>query len=433
MNTHQGGKGGAEHPYIAEGLRHLATPISQLVPDAANARRHGPKNLDAIKASLTRWGQRAPIVVQRKGNIVRAGNGRLEAAKALGWTHLAAVVVDDDSVEAVAFALADNRTAELAEWDDETLATLLDSMPKELAEEVGFDEDDLAELMAGLTPEVVEDEVPEPPAKPVTRAGDLWILGDHRVLCGDSFNTEDVRKLVSEKTVDLIVTDPPYAIYGSSTGVGSDIADDKMVRPFFESLGRTCSSLLPYFGHAYICCDWRSWAAVSHGMKAGGLASKNVIVWDKGDFGLGNMYRQCHEFIGFFSHDPVRDSHYKAAKTGARQVLEPNVKRMNRTGQSGFEGTNEKGERFHNAAKPVDLMAWLIVNSSEKGSVVLDLFGGSGTTMLASEQTGRKARLMEISPAYVDVIVERWQKLTGKEATLEDGTKWTEAKERARG
>ena len=139
--------------YIAEQLRPLAVPIDSVNPDAANARKHGEKNMAAIVASLSRFGQRAPIVVQRKGMVVRAGNGRLAAAKSLGWSHIAAVVVDDESVEAVAFAIADNRTAELAEWDKETLASLLDTLPPNLMGSVGFTGDDLAALMSELTPE----------------------------------------------------------------------------------------------------------------------------------------------------------------------------------------------------------------------------------------------------------------------------------------
>lgn len=149
-------RGKGEHGYIADGLRHLAVPLDTLTPDAANARRHGTKNMEAIKASLARWGQRQPIVVQRNGMVVRAGNGRLEAAKALGWTHIAAVVVDDDSADAVAFAIADNRTAELAEWDTETLATLLDTLPTEVKVDTGFTEADLDEILKGLTPKVLE-------------------------------------------------------------------------------------------------------------------------------------------------------------------------------------------------------------------------------------------------------------------------------------
>lgn len=149
-------RGKGEHSYIADGLRHLAVPLDTLTPDAANARRHGPRNMEAIKASLARWGQRQPIVVQRKGMVVRAGNGRLEAAKALGWTHIAAVVVDDDSADAVAFAIADNRTAELAEWDTETLATLLDTLPTEVKVDTGFTEADLDAMLAELTPKDFE-------------------------------------------------------------------------------------------------------------------------------------------------------------------------------------------------------------------------------------------------------------------------------------
>jgi ParB-like chromosome segregation protein Spo0J len=148
-----GGGGASAHTYISEGLRHLAVPISQLVHDAANARRHSPRNLDAIKASLNRWGQRFPIVVQKQGNIVRAGNGRLEAAKALGWSHIAALVVDDSSIDATAFAIADNRTAELAEWDAETLASLLDTLPENIKLDTGFTDEDVADLLAELTPD----------------------------------------------------------------------------------------------------------------------------------------------------------------------------------------------------------------------------------------------------------------------------------------
>ena len=149
-DTLSGGKGGIT--YIAEQIRPLAVPVGSLVFDAANARKHNDRNMDAIKASLARWGQRTPIVVQRNGMIVRAGNGRLAAAKALGWTHIAAVVVDDSSIDAVAFAIADNRTAELAEWDSETLATLLDTLPKDVMPDTGFTDADLSTLLAGLTP-----------------------------------------------------------------------------------------------------------------------------------------------------------------------------------------------------------------------------------------------------------------------------------------
>jgi DNA modification methylase len=392
--------------------------VASLLFDSANVRKHGERNLDAIKASLARFGQQKPIVVDGDG-IVRAGNGTLMAAKALGWDEIEIVRTNLRGSEATAYAIADNRTAELAEWDEAALAEQLAALQiddEALAAATGFDASEIEQM--ALPVDVVEDDVPEVPVDPITKPGDLWLLGEHRVLCGDSLDLSDRERLMCGEKIALVATDPPYAIFGSSTGIAKDIADDKMVRPFFEAIGRACTASLPYFGHAYVCCDWRSWSAVTHGMKAAGMTIKNCIVWDKGDFGLGNMYRQCHEFIGLFAFDPVQDSHYAQKKTGSIQVLEPNIRRQNRTGQGGFESEQEHGERFHNAAKPVELMAWLIQNSTKTTETVLDLFLGSGTTLIAAEQTGRKCYGMEISPAYCDVIVKRWETLTGKKATL---------------
>ena len=182
MSDKDKGQGG-RFSYIVDPLQHLAVPIDTLHPDASNARKHNEKNMDAIKESLYRFGQRIPIVVQKSNMVVRAGNGRLAAAKALGWSHIAAVIVDDSSVDAVAFAIADNRTAELAEWDKETIASLLDTMDEEDLKVTGFDDADLKELLAELTPEITEDEVPEAPAKPpsiVTGKQSVIVTGKHR-------------------------------------------------------------------------------------------------------------------------------------------------------------------------------------------------------------------------------------------------------------
>jgi len=169
--------------HIAEPLPRLAVPLDTLALDPANARTHDERNLAAITGSLSRFGQRLPIVVQKQGLIIRAGNGRVLAARELGWTHIAAVVVDESEVEATAFAIADNRSSELAAWDDEALAKLLQSLPSDLFGATGFDTDDLGELLDKLTPKVVsEDEPPDPPADPISRPGDLWLVGEHRLL-----------------------------------------------------------------------------------------------------------------------------------------------------------------------------------------------------------------------------------------------------------
>jgi DNA modification methylase len=257
--------------------------------------------------------------------------------------------------------------------------------------------------------------VPDPPKEPKTKRGDVWVCGDHLLLCGDSLEAE-TEAWIEKGTTACVLTDPPYAIYGSSSGVGSDVADDKMIRPFFAALGRRMRHALRLFGHGYVFCDWRSWDAVLAGMKASTLAAKNCIVWDKGDFGLGSMYRNCHEFVGFFVSQPERSSHYAKQATGQRMVTQPNVRRVNRTGQGGFESEHEPGQRFHNAAKPVQLLQWLLDNSTDEGDLVLDLFGGSGSTMLACERSKRRCRMVEVEPKWCDVIVARWEQLTVRKA-----------------
>lgn len=383
-------------------LNVVVVPVVDLVPDPENARKHSAKNLDAIAGSLRLFGQRRPLVVH--GQVVIAGNGTLEAAKSLGWTHVAITRTPADwSVEqARAYALADNRTAELADWDDRILADQLVEL-----DAVGWDVASLGfeALNPPTDPEPEQDDVPEPPKEPITRPGDLWVLGEHRVLCGDSFDEQDRARLICQDKIALAAMDPPYAIYGSSTGIGADIADDKMVRPFFENLARVVAGALPTFGHAYFCTDWRSWSALWEGAKRGGLTPKNMLVWDKGGGGMGNMYAQTHELIGFYVKQPPARSMKSNEQTGQRQVLRPNLLRFNRvTGD----------ERQHNAAKPVGLMEELIGNSSDAGDVVLDLFGGSGSTLMAADNLGRRALVMEMEPKYVDVIVARWERHTGQ-------------------
>lgn len=380
--------------------------LDTLTPDPKNARRHSSRNLSAIAASLTEFGQRRPLVVSHSG-VVLAGNGTLEAARSLGWQRIAVTRTPEDWTEdtARAYALADNRTAELAEWNEDILGTQLVALDAK-----GWD---IAALGFEPVPDVPvtddedEPEQVEPPAEPITKDGDLWVMGDHRLLCGDSFDEEHRAYLLDGQRVAMVATDPPYAIYGSSTGIGADIADDKMVRPFFESLARVCSGHLETFGHAYFFTDWRSWSALWEGAKRGGLAPKNMLVWDKGGGGMGNNYANCHELVAYYIKAPKARAMASRQETGQRPVLRPNILRFSRvTGD----------ERQHNAAKPVALMEELIANSSERGDLVLDLFGGSGSTLLAAHNLGRRACLMEMEPKFCDVIVGRWEKLSGQKA-----------------
>jgi len=210
--TAKKGQNGKAPDYIAHQLRDLAVPLDTLNIDPDNARTHGPANIQAIRDSLNRFGQRSPVVVQKQGMVVRAGNGRVEAARELGWEHIAAVVVDESSVDATAFALADNRTAELAEWDDDVLRRTLAALEADDVDPIGWDDDQLAEILGGFDPpEITEDEVPEPPGEPTSKRGQLWALGRHRVLCGDSTVDEDVASVMGGRLVGLCFTSPPYA------------------------------------------------------------------------------------------------------------------------------------------------------------------------------------------------------------------------------
>lgn len=406
---------------IVAPLRTLAESISGLRADPENARRHGGRQMRTLRESLRRFGARLPVIAREDGTLV-AGHARIEAARDLGWRFFPVVRVDDDTLTARAYGLADNRIAELAEWDDARLAAMLAELGEsgDWLDAIGFTDSEAEELMAELAAAGAdleheldqaieapraEEPPPQPPKRVTTHKGDLIELGDHRLLCGDTFKNLD--KLLGKVRADLVVMDPPYAIYGSATGIASDIADDKMVRPFYAALARLVVGHTKKFAHVYTFCDWRSWSALWDGYTANGLSPKNCVVWDKGGGGLGSSYAMTHEFVAFFAHLPKQKAMTSRDDTGQRVVHRPNILRHNRV---------QGDERQHNAAKPVALLAELIDNSSDAGDLVLDLFGGSGSTLIAAERTGRRAFVMEIEPGLCDVTVARWERETGRKA-----------------
>lgn len=432
-------------------LADMLRPLAELVPDPRNARQHDARNLEAIRGSVTAFGQLRPLVVQESTGHVVAGNGTLAVLRDLGWTHAAVVVAPLSDAKARAFAIADNRTAELASWDVAQLqAALIDPALDGLLDAVGFSAAEIDELIRttdegaaaapaprapaapaapsastsapepeterereerledeadNLLETVPDDEPPPLPEEPRTKAGDVWRCGDHEVLCADSFG-DVAAKWLGRAKFDAVVTDPPYAIYGSSSGIGSDIADDKMVRPFFAQLARLLAASLKLFAHAYIFTDWRSWACLWEALRPTNVRVRNMLVWSKNGSGLGTNYGMTHEVIAFAAQLPEAKA-MTGGQKGVRPVLKPNVFVFNRpTGE----------EREHNAAKPVPLLAQFLANSTDDGALVLDPFGGSGSTMIAAEKTGRRARLVEIEPKWVDVIVARWERVTGRKA-----------------
>jgi DNA modification methylase len=376
-------------------------PIDSVSLDPANVRRHGERNLATIKASLSRFGQQKPIVVDADG-IVRAGNGTWTAAKALGWKEITVVRTALKGAEATAYAIADNRTAELAEWDDDALAQTLAALQIEdeaLALDTGFDAKEIDALLA--PDEVTEDEVPEPPADPITKPGDLWLLGEHRLLCGDSTKAEDVERLMDGATANLMVTDPPYGVDydgGQANAKKREkLSGDDTTEVFHAGLSAALNAVPS--GAWYIWHAGRYAEPVYAAIRKCGFDVRALIVWNKlkAHYGAPSAhYCQKHEPCLY----AVRDS---AGFCGpSNEVTVWDIEQPHR---------NE----HHPTQKPIICMARAIRNHDAKS--VYDPFLGSGTTLIAAEQLGRKCYGMEISPAYCDVIVKRWETLTGKKAT----------------
>jgi len=388
-------------------------PCADLHNDPANVRKHGDQNLAAIKASLVRFGQQKPIVVNQDGVVV-AGNGTLIAARALNWTTIKAIRTNLVGSEATAFAIADNRTAELAEWDESALHQQLAAIAiddEELLAATGFDEKQLAKLAAANAPEVIEDEIPEPPADPITQPGDLWLLGKHRLLCGDSTKSEDVERLMDGETASLMVTDPPYGVeYDADWRNHAKRADGTVFGA--SALGKVSNDNradwreswelfkgnVAYVWHA----DSRS-PEVSESLIACGFVIRNLLIWGKNSMVIGRGdYHHQHEPCWYVVRKgcPAQRTEDRT-QTTLWQIDKP-----------------QKSETGHSTQKPIECMARAIRN--HHAPLVYDPFLGSGTTLIAAEQLGRTCYGMEISPAYCDVIVKRWETLTGQTATLEE-------------
>jgi DNA modification methylase len=383
---------------IAEQLRYLAVPIDSLVPDPANARTHDEKNMGAIKASLVAYGQRTPIVVQRQGMIVRAG--------------IAAVVIDDDNATAMQFAIADNRTAELAEWDEATLAKLLSTMDADTQKLLAFTEKDLREMDSRNATEAVEDEPIDPPTNPVTKVGDMIELGRHRVLCGDATVKENVDRLLGSARPFLMVTDPPYGVdYDPEWRVDAGLNTDKARsgKVLNDHTASWAAAYLLFAGDvAYV---WHSGGGQAVGvgvdLHASDLLIRGQIIWRKDRFAIGRgAYHWGHESCWY----AVRKG-ASAKWCGDRsQSTVWDIKRP-QVGEGGEDTITN-----HGTQKPVECMARPIRNHGGPGDAVYDPFLGSGTTLIACEQIGRQCFGLELDPGYCDVIVQRWERLTGLKA-----------------
>lgn len=389
----------------------VEVPLDELHADPNNPRRITPRRMKVLEQQVgdDSFMRARPVIALPSGMIV-AGEQRWKARRKIGRDTCFVFFADLDEAEQQAWSTRDNNHA--GEWDREALDSMLpkDRAPDRLAV-MGFTSEDVDKLIRpgkrSQPSRLGSDDLPEAPAEPLTQPGDIIELGAHRLMCGDSTDEDSLKALLGNSRVDCVFTDPPYAIYGSSTGLAAEVADDKMVRAFFREIVRAAARAVVDFGHVYVCCDWRSWASWWEVAKGTGLAPKNMIVWDKGGAGLGNNYANTHELVLYAAAIPKRVRMTKD-ESGQRPVLDSNVWKIGRV-PSG-EG------RVHNAQKPVELVTRAITNSTEEGGRVLDLFAGSGTTMIACEENGRACLTMEIDPMWCDVAVNRWEQFTGQKA-----------------
>jgi DNA modification methylase len=394
-------------------------PLCVLTPDPANPRIHDEANLAAIKASLQRFGQAEPLVVQLGSNRIIAGHGRLAAMEALGWTEASVVELNVHDLEATALGIALNRSGELARWDDDVLSRLLGELRAEDAlDGVGFDEAALDALIADLEPDEpipLDDPGPEaPPDVPASQPGDLWLLGDHRLLAGDSTNADDVSRVMAGEQAALCATDPPYLV--DYTGErpndsGKDWTADyreidiKDADGFFRAAFTQVLSVLGphaavYCWHAHKRCGdiQRIWREL-------GLLDHQQIIWIKPAPVFGRVYWH-------FRHEPC--------VMGWRQGSKPDHDghhEHDSVWEVDWDG-KARVATDHPTSKPTELFARPMRKHTKPGDVVFEPFSGSGSQLIAAESLGRRCRAIEISPAFVDVAVRRWEAASGKQATL---------------
>jgi len=427
-------------------------PLGSLHLDPANARAHGERNLASIRASLERFGQTEPLIVQAGTGRVIGGNGRMTVMAAMGWTECDVVMVEVDDTQATALGIALNRTGELAEWDLDALSRHLDSLRLQgELDGVGFDESEIDDLLASLEAEmdagleIEQDTPPEPADAPVSRRGDLWLLGRHRLLCGDSADTGDLDRLLDGEPIHLVNMDPPYNVkveprsnnaiasglssYGSTHHQKLDLArhpgkskptgkmrpKDRPLANDFVTDEQFAELLRAWFGNAarvllpgrgfYIWGGYANLTNYPAALAESGLYFSQAIVWDKQHPVLTRK-----DFMGAFEL-----AFYGWNSGAAHKYYGP----ANATDLWAVKKVNPQS-MVHLTEKPVELAARAMTYSSRKGENVLDLFGGSGSTMAAAEQTGRNAYLIEIDPAYTDVILQRFEKLAGTPAVLQE-------------
>lgn len=388
-------------------------PVDVLIPYARNAKQHSDAQVAQIAASIIEFGWGAPILVDGQNNVI-AGHGRLLAARKLGLTEVPVVPMTHlTDIQRRALILADNKIGENASWDDELLGLELAEL-KDAGIDLaltGFSADEWDALIAGDEPDhggqTDADAVPEVDEIPVSRAGDVWLLGEHRLLCGDATKAESYKTLLGDELADMVFTDPPYNVNYANTakdklrGKNRPILNDNLGEGFEAFLTAACQNILTVTkGAVYIAMSSSELDTLQSAFRTAGGRWSTFIIWAKNTFTLGRAdYQRQYEPILYGWRDGADHFWCGARDQGdVWQIRKP--------------AKND----LHPTMKPVELVERAVRNSSKTRDIVLDPFGGSGTTLIACEKSRRRARLIELDPKYVDVIVRRWQDWTGKRA-----------------
>jgi DNA modification methylase len=411
----------------------MATPlsvverrVSDLKPDPGNPRTHPKKQIEQIAASIKAFGFVNPVLIDEDGGVI-AGHGRLLAAKKLGLKTVPSIELADlTAAQKRGLRIADNRIAQNSGWDQDLLRIELQALT---VPEISFDVEVLGfssaeiDIALGADASDTDDEVPEPPATPRTRPGDIWDLGQHRIGCGDARDEAFVRKVMGEGGVaDLAFLDPPYNLpivgYANTKSKHKDFAmaagelSEAEYRAFLEASLASAKSVSRDGAVHFLSTDWRQ-LGLMHAV-AGNIYSAliNLCVWVKSNAGMGSLYRSAHELILVARVGDAR--HFNAIQLGRHGRHRTNV--WDYASVTSPKGGRRGDLALHPTTKPVALVADAILDVSKRGDVILDLFLGSGTTLIAAERTGRVCRGVELDPAYVDVALERWETQTGRQA-----------------
>ena len=431
-------KSGMDQP-LERPLRPAASVQIEWVPTGAlsantkNARTHSKKQINRIAESLKQFGFLNPIIVD-EADVILAGHGRLAAARSIGLTTVPIIRFDHFTpAEKRAYLIADNRIAEQAGWNRDMLAIELGELCELLPAEgfeislTGFETAEIDLLLADMAPpkQEPEDAIPPLPHLPASLRGDLWLLGKHRLLCGDALQTDNFKRLMNGVLAAAVFCDPPYNLRVKSIGGRGEIKhpdfafasgemDPARFRKFLgQTLGNGVEVSTEGAVH-FVCMDWRHIGELVEVGRDLYNAMLNLVVWNKSNAGQGSFYRSQHELIGVFRVGG--HPHQNNVELGRFGRNRSNV--WTYAGMNTFGRDRVKALASHPTVKPVALVADALLDCTERGDVVLDQFAGSGTIILAAEKVGRIACAMEYEPRYVDVAIQRWQRLTKLEATL---------------